>query len=56
MRGGKNVSGRGNSMCKGDRYERNERSSVHTEPRRGGEGCYVRRGSRGRQGSDHGAQ
>lgn len=42
MRGGKNVSGRENSMCKGDRYEKNERSSAHLEPRRGGKGCDVR--------------
>lgn len=33
MKGGKNVSGRGDSMCKGERYERNERSSVYLEHR-----------------------
>lgn len=41
MRGGKNASGRGNSMCNGDRYERHE-SSVHLESRRGGGGYDVR--------------
>lgn len=56
MRGGKNASGRGNSMCNSDRHERHE-SSVHLEFRRGGEGYDVRDEAQevGR-GQDHGAQ
>lgn len=30
------VSGRGNSVCKGERYERDERSSEYLEYRGGG--------------------